>query len=234
MFVMSMKMNKKKIVTVILVALAVIVLLWFFVLNGNTSSLPTASIPVNQNVDVPDNTARVSYLKRFGWDISAEPTEVVSAFVPQEFDDVYTNYNAIQLKQGFDLSGYQGKEVVRYTYDVANYPDHPSNVKANLLVAGGKVIAGDICSTELDGFMHELNVTNQTAAGTGSAAQTDAAASDAAQTGAETQTGDGAQANTGVDSPPAEDLNTMGPLSAGEEQQAGANVTVTETSEPVS
>ena len=49
---------------------------------------------------------------------------------------------------------FRGKTVKRWTYDVTNYPDNRPNVKANILVYDNKIIGGDICSLELDGFMH--------------------------------------------------------------------------------
>ena len=69
---------------------------------------------------------------------------------------MYENYNQVQKAQGCDLSKYGGKKCKRYTYVVKNYPDHPENVRANLLVYKNKLIGGDICSLELDGFLHGL------------------------------------------------------------------------------
>lgn len=101
-----------------------------------------------------NNEQRINYLKQFGWEVKNEPSEIVEVAIPTEFNDVYEKYNVIQKKQGFDLSAYRGKSVKRWTYDVTNYPDNRQNVKANILVYEDKVIGGDICSLELDGFMH--------------------------------------------------------------------------------
>ena len=60
---------------------------------------------------------------------------------------------------------YKGKRVKRYTYEVTNYPGQASGVRANLLVDGGMVIGGDICSLTLDGFMHGFALPRNNQAG---------------------------------------------------------------------
>lgn len=102
------------------------------------------------------NSQRVAFLTQYGWSVKEDPVEVKDVIIPESFEDVYTNYNKIQTEQGMDLSKYQGKAVKRWTYTVTNYPGYEGKecVLANLLVLEGKVIGGDVCSTELDGFMH--------------------------------------------------------------------------------
>lgn len=101
------------------------------------------------------NEDRVTFLKAFGWDLKTEAEEVVDVAIPKEFGDIYLNYNEIQKLQGFDLFKFRGKMVKRYTYVVLNYPGHPENIRANLLILKGKIIGGDICSLEAaNGFMH--------------------------------------------------------------------------------
>ena len=53
-----------------------------------------------------------------------------------------------------NLSGYKKKSVRRYTYVIENYPDYEGTVYANVLVYRGKVIGGDVCSADVDGFIH--------------------------------------------------------------------------------
>ncbi len=96
---------------------------------------------------------RISYIGNYGWEISAESEQKKSVTVPPEFDNVYTEYNALQKKQGFDLEPFKGKTVEQYTYEVKNYPNEPENVFLHILVYKGKVIGGDVCSLKLDGFM---------------------------------------------------------------------------------
>lgn len=102
--------------------------------------------------DTPEG--RLSFLKSFGWEAEETPTLVKEITVPKTFDEVYTRYNEeIQLPEGYDLRRYAGKQVTLYVYRILNYPTE-EEVTANLLVADGKVVGGDLCSVRLDGFMH--------------------------------------------------------------------------------
>lgn len=104
--------------------------------------------------DAQTNDQRIAFLASFEWEVEAEADEIVDVKIPEEFDDVYMNYNSLQKTQGCDLKKYAGKRCKRYTYIITNYPGHSENVRANLLVVKGKLIGGDICSIELDGFIH--------------------------------------------------------------------------------
>ena len=74
--------------------------------------------------------------------------------IPSEFDKIFTGYNEIQKRQGLDLSRYKKKDVVRYTYEVTNYEGEEGKVYANVIVYRNKVIGGDICSADVNGFIH--------------------------------------------------------------------------------
>lgn len=99
------------------------------------------------------NRQRIAFLAGFGWQVAEEPTETGSITIPLEFNDVYKQYNELQLEQGYDLRLYAGKTVTRYQYEVKNHPNSTENIRANLLVYEGHIIGGDICSLELGGFM---------------------------------------------------------------------------------
>lgn len=101
-----------------------------------------------------DNRERIAFLKQFGWEAESEPVEIDQVLIPQKFNKVYENYNEIQRGQGLDLEKYKGKSCKRIGYRITNYPGGGDNVRANLLIYEDKVIGGDICSTQLDGFMH--------------------------------------------------------------------------------
>ncbi|MBO4898140.1 MAG: DUF4830 domain-containing protein [Clostridia bacterium] len=101
---------------------------------------------------------RQKLFKRYGWDVSVSPISVTEVKLPDAPDTVYEQYNKIQKKAGFDLAPYYGKTAVRYTYKVYNHKESENTeVYANILVCGGKMIGGDIMSTSLDGFMHAVN-----------------------------------------------------------------------------
>lgn len=109
------------------------------------------------NYKAGNNKERLSFISQFGWEVESEPDEVSEIIIPQEFDDVYNNYNEIQLQQKCDLRDYCGKRVKRWTYIIKNYPGYTETdtcVRINLLIYDGMVIGGDVSSTELSGFMH--------------------------------------------------------------------------------
>ena len=133
-------------------------ILLVLVIAVTVNGLPD-SVPVNA-VSYPGGATqeeRLQYLAQFGWSVHEEPVSVQEIFIPAQFGDVYNNYNAIQLAQGFDLLPYAGRSVKKWVYAVTNYPGYAQSeayVQATLLVCQGIIIGGDICSVELDGFMH--------------------------------------------------------------------------------
>ena len=46
------------------------------------------------------------------------------------------------------------RDSTRYTYEVTNYPDYDGTVYISLLVYKDKVVAGDVCSADVNGFVH--------------------------------------------------------------------------------
>lgn len=109
-----------------------------------------------KGIKIEDEAGQMEFLKGLGWEISPEPIDVRGVIIPEEWNGVYEDYNAIQLQQGFNLDKYRGKAADIYTYEVYNYDGGRQNVVANLVICDGKLIAGDVCCTELGGFMHGL------------------------------------------------------------------------------
>ena len=105
---------------------------------------------------VRSNQDRIDYLSAYGWQVSEEPLATQELLIPEEMDDSYTEYLALQNGQGFDLQKYAGKRVKRYTYEVLNYPTGETGVQANLLICKNTVIGGEVLSPRLDGFLHGL------------------------------------------------------------------------------
>jgi hypothetical protein len=153
MFVVTARLNKKKLLICILIlaAIAAVVL----VLTGSGRKAQAASLP-KLTAKVKSNEQRVSYLQGLGWEVSQTPLEEQEVTIPKTFNEIYTSYNELQKAQGFDLTDYAGLRVTRYTYEVRNYPDASDTVVADLLVYKHKVIGGDVQSTALDGFMQGL------------------------------------------------------------------------------
>ena len=98
------------------------------------------------------NDQRIAFLKQFGWQVNTEPLEMKDVTIPEQFDDVYIQYNNIQKEQGLDLTPYAGKTCRQWVYAVTNYPQ-ATDVRATLLVYDNKVVGGDLSTVQLDGFM---------------------------------------------------------------------------------
>lgn len=153
MFVVSMSSsNLKKLFGVVFALVLVSLVAVFFVNSQSNVNIKKVSLYTAETAD-----DRLKFISDLGWIVDEEPVEVRQIAIPQEFDDVYSNYNEIQLSQGYDLTKYAGRSAKRWTYVIRNYPDVSSDedyVRINLLVCDGKVIGGDVCSIKLDGFMH--------------------------------------------------------------------------------
>lgn len=152
MFVFSWKPGRGK---MLLAGIGVLLVVGaaFWLPRWKDSGAAAATEDVPFHVEASTDQERIDFLAQFGWEVEPEPLETRELTIPQEFNDVYRNYNEIQKAQGMDLAPYAGKQCYRWTYRVTNYPDTPQEVRANLLVYEGKVIGGDLCSVELDGFL---------------------------------------------------------------------------------
>ncbi len=112
------------------------------------------------SIDNATNQMIVEYIESLGWQINPSPSEISHITLPKEFDVVYETYNAVQLNSGFDITKYKGKNVSRYSYKVLNHiKSGESEVIASVFVYENQIIAGDICSTDANGFMHALTET---------------------------------------------------------------------------
>lgn len=153
MFVLSVHISKKKII-IFTTAFLIIALFAFSSLNTNISKSFAVSSSKKYSIDASNNEQRIELLNNYGWQVNSEPVEICDIKIPTVFNDVYEKYNQIQKDQGLDLKKYMGKACKRFSYDVTNYPNYSGNVRANILVIEDKVVAGDISSVNLDGFMH--------------------------------------------------------------------------------
>lgn len=156
MFVYSIK--SKQIKLFLLIAFVVVTVISLFVLSRESTDVANAD---KSSIKASTENERLSFISQFGWEIDEDPVEVCEVIIPSEFDETYTQYNEIQKKQGFDLTTYAGMRVKRWTYSVKNYPGHENKnyIRINILVYEGLVVGGDVCSIELDGFMHGFEKT---------------------------------------------------------------------------
>ena len=145
MMILTAKVDLKKIL-MILAGVAAVILAIVFLFGNKKEADQTTSAPA-----VPTNDGRVKFLKDFGWDVVTSPKESSQVRIPQEPSDVFDRYNALQKDQGYDLSPYAGKKVMRYVYTVNNYPGATEPVYATLLVYKNRIIGGDITDTAAKG-----------------------------------------------------------------------------------
>ncbi|MCR4616303.1 MAG: DUF4830 domain-containing protein [Clostridiales bacterium] len=169
MFVFSVRSSKIKLALLIVFVAAAVILLSVFSKDAPAARDGAVVLKAGNAAE------RVAFLSQFGWEFEEDPAEVSEVIIPAEFDAAYKEYNDIQLKQNLDLTPYAGKRVKRWTYIIKNYPGHENDrggVYANILVYQGVVIGGDVCSSEVNGFIQGFDmpeaytVAETTAAGT--------------------------------------------------------------------
>ena len=165
MFIYSLKASTLKFVAVVIISIGLLITLITVIPNGG-ETVYAVSDPDQNNAkisykNIKVNEDRVNFLKQFGWDVEPEPVEAVEILIPKEFDAIYKKYNEVQKAQSLNLEKFKNKSVKRYTYQVIGYPGHNGTVFANILIYKNKVIGGDICSAEINGFVHGFDKNNK-------------------------------------------------------------------------
>ena len=144
MFVMTAKVQKKKI-AIVLGAVAALIIIIAIALSGGKSQTTGSDISVNSNDD------RVQFLASYGWEVVTSPAETSQVRIPATGSEVFQRYNTLQKTMGYDLSAYAGKTVMRYVYTVKNYPGAAEPVYATILICNNRIIGGDITDTAATG-----------------------------------------------------------------------------------
>ncbi len=155
MFIVSVKSSKLKSAAIIMLAVVFVTIGAVYFVSRNADK--PASKQGSMIMKASTAEERTAFFSQFGWEINEDPCEVKEVVIPTEFDDVYTEYNAIQKEQGLDLEKYKGARVKLWSYEIKNYPGYENSngvIRGNILVYEGTVIGGDVSSTELSGFMH--------------------------------------------------------------------------------
>ena len=148
MMMMTAKVNIKKVLIALIAVVALIIAL--VSLTGGEKEEPTAVTTMS------DNDSRVEFLQSLGWQVTTSPKEASQVKIPTEQSPVYSRYNDLQKSQGYDLTQYAGKNVMRYVYEVSNFPGAEQPVYATLLVYKNKIIGGDITNTAQQGAVQGL------------------------------------------------------------------------------
>ena len=152
MFIFTAKLTRKNL-AIGLGAIGVLLIAIILLLSGRGGAdASVSSAPSTKGIKAAAD--RVEFLNAHGWTADAESEECQEVVVPREFDSVFEEYNALQKSQGFDLSKYRGKRIMRYVYRIADHPSGKSPIYASILVYKNTVIGGDIQNPSPDGFLH--------------------------------------------------------------------------------
>ncbi|MBQ7308537.1 MAG: DUF4830 domain-containing protein [Clostridia bacterium] len=154
MFVYAIRSATIKFVCAIALSVAVLLALVALIPTYSADRDDSAAVSDVSYNKIYENSDRLAFIEQFGWKVDATPLETVEVSIPEEFDKVYLGYNEMQKEQGLGLTKYKGKTVTRYTYNVTNYPEYEGDVYISLLVYKNKVIGDDVCSADVNGFVH--------------------------------------------------------------------------------
>ncbi|MCI7096860.1 MAG: DUF4830 domain-containing protein [Clostridiales bacterium] len=143
MMIMTAKVNLKKI-ALILGAIAAVIVGLILLLGGRGEAKTTSAA-------VSNNDARVKFLTDLGWEVTTSPAESSQVRIPENATEVFDRYNQLQKSQGYDLTQYAGKSVMRYVYKINNFPGATEPVYATLLVYKNQIIGGDVTNTAAGG-----------------------------------------------------------------------------------
>ena len=71
---------------------------------------------------VKNEQAAADYLRAVGEEDAAQ-LSCERITIPEQFDEVYEEYNGMQRQSGFDLSEYKGKDALRFTFALTRHED---------------------------------------------------------------------------------------------------------------
>jgi hypothetical protein len=139
-------LTKRKALFIVLLCAAVLLLgiflSWFFT--------------ANPSYDMSTLSGRQAFLAELGWEIDVDTEEFRTVVVPETLEGIMAQYNRMQQAQGYDLNNHLGESCQQYSYQLTNYPGTDSPVYVSLYIQGKELIAGDIHTNSLNGFMHGL------------------------------------------------------------------------------
>lgn len=96
-------------------------------------------LSVNKEINRTDLNSLIADL---GISIDEDSVVSVEVYIPQNFNETYTEYNLLQQKAGYNLREYAGKKVLKTTYKLNGNDEYV----LNLLTYKNRIIGGDISS----------------------------------------------------------------------------------------
>ncbi len=156
MFVYTLKLTTLKYIGVMtLCAAAMITTVALVPAADRTDSIEAVASADYKKVKEQED--RIKLLKGLGWEVDVNSETQRDVIIPEEFDETYKNYNALQKSDGFNLEKYKGKKVKLYTYTVTNHKD--GKALATIIVYKNRIIAGDVSLAVADGEQISLTDT---------------------------------------------------------------------------
>lgn len=152
MKMLTLKLKPKTLFGIGLAITGAVVILLTFVSNHLPEDKSVSAV-----ISASTDRERRDYLESYGWELD-EKCETKELSIPESWNNVYNDYNDVQINQGFDLTEHKGQKVTLYTYTITNYEGVSDGVVADMLVYDGRLIGGDICNTSAEnGFLVGFN-----------------------------------------------------------------------------
>ena len=140
----------KKLISIVLIAATAMI--GFILINPDKDGM---EIPENTPIAASTETERISYFASHGWDVDEISSKDIT--IPADFSEEYSEYAALQDRQGMPLREYAGKSGKLYVYEVRNYSPSDSRMLAELLVCDGTAVASLVYSDNGDGKQLSVN-----------------------------------------------------------------------------
>lgn len=141
MFVFTLKATTLKYIGVMALCIVAMVVTVSLVPASPKSEYVETAISVDYK-NVKGEDGRRKFIENFGWEIVEGSESASDITIPEQFDDTYEEYNALQKKFGLDLEKYKGKKAKLYTYTITNHKG--GKALASIIVYKNRVIAGDV------------------------------------------------------------------------------------------
>ena len=149
----SVKQSKKKIIMLAVIGAVLAAICVAATVNILEKTCDTAKSDSRgeYSLDVK-NVDFSAFFSQLGIDSESAPESEQSVRIPDEFDEVYNEYNELQKKAGLDLSAYKGKQAKQLKFRIKNgAADY-----AVLLVTNNRVIGGHLTNGEYKSKMLPL------------------------------------------------------------------------------
>ena len=151
MFLMTAKVSRRR----MLAALGGLIVLIAGMLLLFRSPDAAETIARGQNAPaVKTAEQRLAFLRELGYSPGEEKSMQVR--IPKEGGEVFRRYNELQKSQGFDLTRFAGKNVMRCEFELRDFPGASAPVHATLLLYRGRLIGGDVTDSSPGGRVTAL------------------------------------------------------------------------------